>query len=189
MAVGVTYEINTRELRRLAEQKHTRKALLRTLRKSGSTALRDMRSETSKRVRKRKRLKAKAVRKAVSLKRAKGSVIENLEWAVRIDAEPVKVSDYPHRQTRKGVSVAINKNAKRSLIRSAFVATMKSGHKGVFVRRGASRLPIYEPSGSRVIDAISHDGEVEGVHRRGAESFRRAFARLLPMELAKVAGV
>ena len=188
MAVGVAYEIDIRELRKLAAQKHPKRALVKALRKSGSTALRDMRSETSKRVRRRKRIKAKAVKRAISLKRAKGSDIEGMSWAVTIHDRPMRLIDYPHRQTRKGVSVGINKGGGRTLVRSAFIASMSSGHRGVFVRRGASRLPIYEPAASRVIDAIRHAGEVEGVHRRGRESFQRAFARLLPMELEKVQG-
>lgn len=43
------------------------------------------------------------------------------------------------RQTKKGATAG-----KRPIIPSAFVATMPSGHTGVFKRRGGARLPIDE---------------------------------------------
>lgn len=46
------------------------------------------------------------------------------------------------RQTRKGVTVRVGKS--RKLIKSAFIATMQSGHVGVFTRKGKARLPIKE---------------------------------------------
>ena len=70
-------------------------------------------------------------------------------------------------------------------LKSAFVAAMRSGHRGVFVRRGAKRLPIRELLGSRPVDALLHEGEVDGVLRRGRESFAKTYRRVLPLEMAK----
>ena len=154
-------------------------AVVRILRKAGATALRDMRSETSKRVRARKRIKVRAVKRALRLRKAKGSKFEDMEWSLDVADIPMRVADYPHRQTKRGVSAAINRGS-RSLIRSAFIATMPSGHKGVFIRRGRKRLPIVEVMASRVIDAISHEGEILAISLRGRESFLRAVDRLTP---------
>jgi hypothetical protein len=51
---------------------------------------------------------------------------------IRVSAKPLPIVAFGARQTRKGVSVNIT--GKRKVIKSAFIATMKSGHKGVFVR-------------------------------------------------------
>jgi signal recognition particle subunit SEC65 len=159
-------------------------ALKRALRKAGATALRDMRSEASKRIRARKRIKGRYIRRAMTLRRAKGGEIADMEWAVELSGEPVPLVAYPHRQTKKGVSVEVNKG-KRTLIAGSFVATMKSRHKGVFKRKGAARLPIQELRGSRPVDALLHKGEADAVAERGGTSFSATFARVLPLEIGK----
>ena len=159
-------------------------AIKRALRKAGATALRDMRAEASKRVRQRKRIKGKIVRDALVLRRPKGSNIDSWEWAVDVSGKFVPLTAYPVRQTRRGVSVEVNRG-KRTLIKSAFLATMKSGHRGVFVRRGSSRLPIRELLGSRPVDALLHKGEAQGVLDRGQTAFTATFARVLPLEMGK----
>lgn len=54
------------------------------------------------------------------------------------------VVESPARQVAKGLSIKIRKKGGRTLIRNAFIATMPSGHRGVFVRRGEARLKIDE---------------------------------------------
>lgn len=157
-------------------------AVQRALRKAGSTAQRDMRSEASKRVRARKAIKARYIKPALRLSRADPNATE---WALEILGDPVPLAAYPHRQTKKGVSVEVNKG-KRTLVKRSFVATMKSGHKGVFQRKGTARLPIRELVGSRPVDALSHTGELEAVAERGMKSFADTFERVLPLELEKM---
>lgn len=159
-------------------------AVRRALSKAGATALRDMRSETTKRIRARKKIKPSYIRRALTLRRAKGGDIADLEWAVDVSGEAVPLVAYPHRQTKKGVKVEVNRG-KRTLLKGAFVATMKSGHVGVFRRRGKARLPIDELRGSRPVDALMHEGEADAVAARGGASFGATFARLLPIEIAK----
>lgn len=177
---SIKVEFDERELRALLK---VTPAARRALRKAGQTALRDMRSEASKRIRQRKRLKASAVSKALVMAKPTGRPEEGT-WALRVRGTPIPLSAYPHRQTKKGVSVEVNKG-KRSLVKSAFLATMGSGHKGIFLRRGAKRLPIDERFGSRPVDALLHEGESEAVGERGARSMVSAFTRLLAMELEK----
>lgn len=181
--VMVIVDANLRPL--IATLKGAPKAVKAALRKAGSTALRDMRSEASKRVRERKRIKAKYIREALVLGRPKGSNISSWEWSVGMKGEPVPLVAYPHRQTKRGVSVTVNRG-KRTFLKSAFVATMANGHKGIFMRRGPKRLPIRELLGSRPADALLHKGEAERVLERGSKSLTSGFARLLPLELAKL---
>lgn len=161
-----------------------RAAAKRALRKAGATALRDMRSEASKRIRQRKRIRVSYIRDAISMRRPSGGDISSYQWALDVSGKPVPLVAYPHRQTRKGVSVEVNRG-KRTLVKGAFVATMKSGHKGVFRRRGKARLPIEELRGSRPVDALLHEGEAQGVADRGGASFAATFVRVLPLEVGK----
>ncbi len=161
-----------------------KRALVRALRKAGATALRDMRAEASKRIRARKRIKVSYISRALTLARPKGSDIASLEWALNVSGDPVPLIAYPHRQTTKGVSVEVNRG-KRTLVQGAFVATMRSGHEGVFRRRGKARLPIEELRGSRPVDALLHKGEAEGVAERGGRSLGETFRRVLPLEIRR----
>lgn len=183
MTVAISVKWDRSQIKKL-EAGPLKAALVRALKKAGSTALRDMRSEASKRVRTRKRIKPRYITRALTIRRPKGSAIERMKWSVDVSGEPVPLTAYPHRQTKKGVSVEVNRG-KRTLIKGAFVATMKSGHKGVFRRRGKARLPIDELRGSRPVDALLHKGEAEAVAARGGRSFSETFQRVLPMEIGK----
>lgn len=175
-------------------------ALKRALKKAGATALRDMRSEAVKRIRARKAIKPRYISRALSLRTARGGDISSLEWALDVSGKPVPLIAYPHRQvagrtgrrgmgprSQGGLAVEVNKG-KRTVLRGAFVATMRSGHEGIFRRRGAARLPIHELLGSRPVDALLHQGEAEGVADRGGQSFGATFQRVLPLEIGKSKG-
>lgn len=170
--------------------------LTRVMKMAGATALRDMRAEAKKRVRDKKRVKAKAVAKALHIERPK-RVYPNAPaaWALNVEGGVLRVSDYPHRQNRIGVGANINKGT-RSLLKSAFVATMASGHKGVFIREATAtaaqprnrrrrsnrvgRLPIREPVASRPVDLLRQPGQAQAVAERGLRSFVATFERVGP---------
>jgi hypothetical protein len=166
------------------EEGPLKSALARALRKAGATALRDMRSEGSKRVRSMKRIKATYVRRAMTLRRSKGGEVADMLFALDVDGDAVPLTAYPNRQTKKGVSVEVNRG-KRTLIKGAFKGKMGSGHSGVFKRRGKERLPIDEQRGSRPVDALLHKGEADAVAERGGKSFGDTFLRVLPLEIGK----
>lgn len=175
--------LDTRELEAFNDKRIMR-AVGKALSKAGQTALRDMRSEASKRVRQRKRIKAGVVGRAFRLRRPRVTTVDGMTFALDVRGGPVSLSAYPHRQTKKGVSVEVNRG-KRTLIAGAFVATMKSGHRAVLIRRTSARLPLREFLGSRPVDALLHKGEAEAVSARGLASMSATFDRLLPMELEK----
>ena len=161
-----------------------KRAAVRALRKAGATALRDMRSDARKRISARKRIGAKYISRAITLRRASGTDIAGMSWAVNVSGEPVPLVAYPYRQTKQGVSVEVNRG-KRMLLKGAFVATLKSGHVGIFRRKGKTRLPIEELRGSRPVDALLHQGEAQGVADRGGQSFAATFKRVLPLEMGR----
>jgi hypothetical protein len=189
----------TWDTKALADLEKVPAAVGRALRKAGATALRDMRGTASKRIRARKALKAGTVSKAIQLQSPKGNLLEG-QWVFRMTGLVVPLIAYPHRlrtqrvtgadgkvRKRKVLEVEVNKGV-RSLVPGAFVATMKSGHEGIFKRLGKERLPIKELLGSRPVDALLHQGEAQAVADRGGKSFADTFARLLPLELAKDKG-
>lgn len=67
---------------------------------------------------------------------------QRIEAVVRGRGRRTRLIDMQARQTRQGVTVRIGKT--RKLIRHAFIATMKSGHTGVYIRTTKKRLPIKE---------------------------------------------
>lgn len=204
MAAIVDFEWDSRDLAVFRGRKIDA-AIARALSKSGNDALRAMRAEASRTVRTKKRIKAGRLSRALPIVFPPNTKeIHQLVWRMNVSGAVMRVGDFPHRQVRKGVSVAINKGG-RKLIRSAFVARMKSGHVGVFFRAktGAhgpltkkqqksghafrvKRLPIEEIFTSRISDVFEDPGVSEHVLDRGRGVFALAFARLLPLELGKV---
>lgn len=181
------------------------KALFQALKKSGGDAARFMRTGSSRLAKSRKRFKTSAVLEGLPLAfPKKGSTIESLAWRMSVSGKPVPVVDFPHRQIGRGVSVSINA-AKRTLIPSAFLATMKSGHRGVFLRaisgvqgpltkrqtsRGfkfrVQRLPIEEAFSTRLSDVFKDVDFVPFIQTGAQKKFSSSFGRLLPLELDRL---
>lgn len=59
------------------------------------------------------------------------------------------------KQTRHGVRYRLSRTAGRKTIEHGFIATMPSGHRGVFARGGPSRLPIKEAHGPSIWKIIT----------------------------------
>lgn len=59
------------------------------------------------------------------------------------------------KETKHGVRYRISRTAGRKTIEHGFIATMPSGHRGVFVRGGPSRLPIREARGPSIWKVIT----------------------------------
>ena len=78
-------------------------------------------------------IKAGDIKAAMSISRASGAV---LIARITASGRPIPLGKYGARQTGKGTSVRVKNGTK--LIPGAFIATMPSGHKGVFVRVGSA---------------------------------------------------
>jgi hypothetical protein len=166
-------------------------ALERALAMSGSEAARAMRAESNRIIRSRKQMRVASVNKALPLTFPTSKEITRLAWRMDVAGAVVPVSAYPHRQTRNGVSVQINRGARR-LIQHAFLATMKSGHEGVFMRDGRfgrNGNPKLERIGeaftTRVSDVFADAGMIPAVMDHTQRKFGRAFHRLMKAELER----
>lgn len=186
MPVDVKWNLGVWGLTGLQGSKRITRALTRALAKAGTDAIRQLKSTSNKTVRQRKRFKVARVNKALPVYYPQNkSDISRLVWRMDVSGAPVPLAEFPYRQTRKGVSVAVN-TGKRVMVKGAFVARMKSGHVGIYHRRGKARLPIDEAFTTRVSDVFNDSGMIPELQAKTNAVFRNSFGRLLPVELGKV---
>jgi len=79
-------------------------------------------------------LTASTVRDQLKLTRASRAM---MVAKITVKGRRMPLMEFAARQTKRGVTVRVT--AQRKLIPHAFIATMKSGHTGVFVRAGSSK--------------------------------------------------
>ncbi len=133
-------------------------------------------------------LKASTVRKAFALYRANP---KRPIATLKATGQPIPLIDYGAKQNRTGVSVRV-KNGRKT-IKHAFIATMESGHTGVFLRTGKahkrvekngrvrwSGLPIRELYGPSIPDAVGN----EAVSKAVTQMIDRKFPAILAHEIA-----
>lgn len=103
-----------------------RKAIQRAINKTGMTA----RANASQNIRAAGyNIKASAIKRALVIRRATG---DELTAILRASGRPIPLIAYGARQSKSGVVVKV-KNG-QATIKHGFIATMPSGHRGVFVR-------------------------------------------------------
>ncbi|RUX20027.1 hypothetical protein EOA27_09640 [Mesorhizobium sp. M2A.F.Ca.ET.037.01.1.1] len=76
-----------------------------------------------------------------------------LTATVRGSGRPIALVKFAARQTKTGVNA--NAWGVRKLYKGTFIATMRSGHEGVFIRTSKKRFPIKELWGSGVTQVMS----------------------------------
>lgn len=180
-----TYTWDTERIKGLVNQGLER-AVVAAARKAGRDALRALRTDSVKALRERKRFKASALRKALTPQSPKGARLENLAWTLTVSGRPMPLASFPYRGTkRKGVRVEVNVGRPKYL-RNAFVATMRSGHTGIFERVGRARLPIRELYSTRVTDVFRDAGFVPERFARAGVVFGSTFDRVLPLEIQRL---
>jgi hypothetical protein len=125
------------------------------------------------------KLKVSDIKKGLKLSYATAS---SLTARVTASGKPIPLAAYGARQTAKGVSVDVLHG--RKVITHAFIATMPSGHKGVFIRVGKqhkkragkggtiwSGLPIKELFGPSVPDGMANAAVQAALQRLVLEKF------------------
>lgn len=136
--------------------------------------IRSVNSEANRRIRGELALKAKDVRKAITVRRARRG---SHEAAIEVVGRAIPIVAYSAKQTKKGVTVKVKRAAGRKLLRGAFIATMRSGHRGVFYRDAKKdRLPISEVFSTTVADAVQNEATFRGIETVARTRF--------PIELA-----
>lgn len=88
----------------------------------------------------------------------------NLKATAYIMKKHIPLFKYPHLASYVGVSVAMRKSSPSTIFRHKFLATMKSGHTGIFERdyvngKAVKRLPIEEGFGLKVGEVFHYNDE------------------------------
>jgi hypothetical protein len=135
-------------------------------------------------------LKVARIKKDLLLMRASPG---QLTVTVRAQGRAIPLIEYQARQVKQGVTV--NVKGQRKLVRHSFIATMPTGHRGVFFRSGtkrvmkqkngkrySSQLPITEEYGPSVPGIVVN----EAIERRVRVAIAERFPRLLEHEIAYV---
>lgn len=107
---------------------------LKVAQMAGRDAQRTMKTEATKHIRARKNIKLSSVQRLMSTPTRKQA--KQIQWVVHVKGEVSPMIGYDPKKTKKGVTVRINKGGPRKLLPHAFIATMRSGHEGVFIRQG-----------------------------------------------------
>jgi hypothetical protein len=164
------------------------RALTRALRLAGNQAARVMQKKSLKQVQSRKFIRETRILKGLPLSMpSRSAEIQRLVWTERVSGRPIPLVDYPHSRSKSGIMVSVNRTGGvRKLVKAAFAAQMKSGHKGIYRRQGRGRLPIRELFSSTIANALQDSSVLSSILNAASQRFDRAFARGLPRELAKV---
>ena len=146
---AVRIDLETKELSAFlnAAPRQTSIALLRSLKRGTKAA----QTHAARVVSKDMGLKVGTVRKRIRIKQPTG---QTLTGEVRADLKRIPLVNFGARATRRGVSYRGEGGRRR--IPSAFLATMATGHRGVFKRAGSRRLPIRELFGPSIGHVFDH---------------------------------
>lgn len=144
-----TQVTNFEEAKKLFDSKVAIAAMNATLNKSVIT----VRAQASKQITSEYAVRAREVKGSMNLKRSNFSTL-----AAELNSSDVRLplALFNPTQKKDGVSVKIKKKQPRQVLKRAFVATMKNGHKGVFTnwkrtRRNVKRLKRYPRRGPRPV--------------------------------------
>lgn len=125
--------IDDRSMRRFIRQMPMagRRSIARSLNK----AITQCRTRAAREISDKRNIKVGRARQDMRIKRASYSV---QEAAIIASGNPIRVIEVKgvKSQTKKGVAAKIEAKGKRHLFKGAFIATLESGHTGVFERVG-----------------------------------------------------
>ena len=76
---------------------------------------------------------------------------------------------------RKPVSVMVKKGKRVILRGGVFIATMKSGHKGIFIKKGSGPLPIKEKFGPSAYDLIRSRPSMRAIKDTVNKKYQKEF--------------
>lgn len=148
----------------------------------------------SREIRKEYKIRAKDLNPALRVRKAKrGRNTWEIEGALVATGRPLGLIKFGAKQRAKGVSV--NVMGRRKIVAKAFIATMKSGHVGVFGRGGYNKgkfgfrykrlkqhgkdLPIAEMQTISVPTAFSNDVVLKHLEAKMATHFPKRLAHEL----------
>jgi hypothetical protein len=187
MSAEISFTWDSRDLDLWRGKSKVEGALVRALRLAGNRALRELGKGSVEAVRARKLMREEYVRRGLPLVfPGRKEAIQDLVWREKVSGEVVPLSRFPMVQTAFGVAVRINVSGSKRVIKSAFIRSMKSGHEGVFQRKGKERLPIKELWTTKLSDVMDDKGLAPALLQGAGVKLQGAFEAALRRELAKL---
>ncbi len=181
----ISIQINERDIARVEKTlAGMPKVAGRVLSRSLNKTLAGIKTDASAEIRKELNVKKETVDSTFSLQKA---TVSRLSASIESTGRPLPLSKFlGTKQTKKGVSVRIKKGRSRKVIKGTFMATMSSGHVGVFWRVGKERLPISQRFSSRVPDVFSNEAVINAVMKKAGERLHKNINHELDYELGKL---
>jgi hypothetical protein len=169
MKISVTHNLKAVSLayKDLAD-KYVNQATVRALNKTATT----VRAEAARKIGREYNIKIGAAKSQMWISRAnRGRVMAS----ITVSGRPIPLVEFDARQTRRGVTVKVK--GTRKVVAGAFIATMKTGHRGVYVRSTGKRLPIRQLFSLSLPVAFSQkqimDALLQAASARFAETLRQ----------------
>ena len=174
--------INDRNMRRFVNKMP--KAGQRSVARSLNKAITMTRTRAAREVSARRNILVGRAKKDMRIKRASYA---RPEAAILARGHPIPVIDVKgaKRQTKRGVTAKIEAKAKPHLFKHAFIATMPSGHTGVFVRKGPARLKIVEETLPSVAATMVQDDTEKLLRKFAIPVYEKELIRLLNLEMKR----
>lgn len=156
-------DVFLRDLKQAAELSPT--ATSRALNRTASKA----RTAVKQHLRKEYNINASDLGRGLTLDKAitiSSSSKTRLEAALVSRGKRIALTKYRGtRTTKAGVRIQVKKGGGFTLLKHVFIRTMKSGHVGVFERKGKSRLPLTELTGPGIYGLLASKATVELINQ------------------------
>ena len=171
-------------------QNLTDKAMVRALNRTAIT----VRAEASRRIRERYNLKSRVLKDQIRIRNATRA---ELRAVVQASGRPIPLVEFDARRGASGATVRVSRT--RKTVSHAFIPTMKSGHRGVFlrvekgsrqyrntrVRKGGSDLPVAELFGPSLPQAFTSKQVMAAIVAAARQRFPKAFEQEARFYLSK----
>ena len=128
-------------------------------------------------------LKARITKKQFTVRKSRPAT---LTAHVVASGSPIQLIEFGARQTKRGVSAKAW--GKRKTYPGTFIATMASGKRGVFVRKGAARLPIRPLYGPGVPGTLAQEKITRATKEFAGQRLRSNIARQMDRAIRKMKG-
>jgi len=175
--IDLNLEAITAELERFGE-KAAGKASARAL----NRAAMGVRTDGSKQTREHLAVKAKDIKPGLKITRARSG--SRPQAVVTISSRPLPLWLFPHTQRPEGVAVKVMKQGSKKVAKHTFIAQMRSGHKGVFIRqrkggRRVRRLPIDETKTKSLAQVLGDEKRLKKLADVAAERYAKELTNQL----------
>lgn len=170
--------------------KYVNQATVRALNSTATT----VRAEAARRVGKGYNIKVGAAKSQMNITRANRGRVRAV---ITVSGRPIPLAQFdarptgPHSGGVGGRQVSVKVKGQRKQLRNAFIATMKTGHRGIFVRattgKGGKRLPIRELFSLSLPVAFSQKQIIDALLAVASERFAETLRQEMRFVLLKAA--